>query len=102
MKKDVHFKIDDSLIYRLDNLSKDIGLPVTRLIETAIREYITTQRTTNYYRITGINQITGERVMVSARYKDIDVARAALDNFRRNKREIADYYTKLQLEKVTL
>ena len=102
MKKDVHFKIEESLIHRLDALSKDIGLPVTRLIETAIREYITTQRNTNYYRITGINQITGERVYVSARYNDVDNARAALDNYRRHIKKIADYYTKLQLEKVTL
>lgn len=102
MKIDVHFKIDESLIYRLDQLSKDIGLPITRFIETAIREYIQTQRTSNFYRITGINQITGNRCMVSPRYKDIDVARAALDNFRRNKNVIADYYTNLQLEKVTL
>ena len=102
MKKDVHFKIEESLIHRLDALSKDIGLPVTRLIETAIREYITTQRNTNYYRITGINQITGERVYVSARYNDVDNARAALDNYRRHIKKIADYYTKLQLEKVTI
>lgn len=102
MKKDVHFKIDESLINRLELLSKDIGLPVTRLIETAIREYITTQRTTNYYRITGINQITGERVIASARYNDIDEARAKLKKFRLNKKLISDYYTKLQLEKVTL
>lgn len=102
MKKDVHFKIEESFIHRLDLLSKDIGLPVTRLIETAIREYITTQRTTNYYRITGINQITGERVIASARYNDINEARAKLEKLRLNKKIIADYYTKLQLEKVTL
>lgn len=102
MKKDVHFKIDQGLLMELDALSKEEGLPQARFIETAVREYIEMQKKSNEYRLTGVNNITGVRQSVSAKYKSKEVAQAALDNIRKHKTFIQDYYTRLQIEKVTI
>lgn len=102
MKKDVHFKIDEGLLYELDLLSKEEGLPQVRFIETAVREYIEMQKKSNEYRLTGVNNITGVRQSVSAKYKSKDEAQEALDNIRKHKTHIQDYYTMLQIEKVTI
>lgn len=102
MKKDVHFKIDEGLVLAINQLSHDVQLPAARIIETAVREYIEMQKKSNEYRLTGVNNITGVRQSVSAKYKTKEAAQEALDNIRKHKTYIQDYYTKLQIEKVTL
>lgn len=102
MKKDVHFKIEEGLLMELDALSKEVGLPQVRFIETAVREYIEMQKKSNEYRLTGVNNLTGVRQSVSAKYKSKEAAQVALDNIRKHKTYIQDYYTRLQIEKVTI
>lgn len=102
MKKDVHFKIDEGLVLAIKRLSYDIQLPVARIIETAVREYIEMQKKSNDYRLTGVNNITGVRQSVSAKYKSKEAAQAILDDIRKHKTYIQDYYTRLQIEKVTI
>lgn len=102
MKKDVHFKIDEGLLQRLEHLAHEVGLPATRFIETALREYLEEQRKKEAYRITGVNEITGVRMSVSAMYKTMDAAQAALDRIRKEKNYIQNYFRRLQVEKVTI
>lgn len=102
MKKDVHFKIDEGLVLAINQLSHDVQLPATRIIETAVREYIEMQKKSNEYRLTGVNNITGVRQSVSAKYKSKEAAQEALDIIRKRKTHIQDYYTRLQIEKVTI
>lgn len=102
MKKDVHFKIDEGLVLAINQLSLDVQLPAARIIETAVREYIEMQKKSNEYRLTGVNNITGVRQSVSAKYKTKEAAQEALDNIRKHKTYIQDYYTRLQIEKVTI
>ena len=102
MKKDVHFKIEESLVMGINRLAKDLELPTARIVETAIREYLEMQKKSDNYRITGVNQITGVRHSVSAMYKGRAAADAALLNIRKHKSYINDYYSRLQIEKVTI
>lgn len=102
MKKDVHFKIDEGLVLAINQLSHDVQLPAARIIETAVREYIEIQKKSNKYRLTGVNNITGVRQSVSAKFNSKEEAQAILDDIRKHKTYIQDYYTRLQIEKVTI
>lgn len=102
MKRDCHFKIEEELLQRLYKLAEDVGLPATRFIESAIREYIERQRGHERYTITGVNKITETRIPCTAQFKTLDAAQMSLDNIRKSKSFIMDYYKKLQIEKVTL
>lgn len=102
MKKDVHFKIDESLLIELDALSKEEGLPQVRFIETAVREYLSQLKGGRKYRITGVNEITGVRQSVSAIFNDQDIARDRLSDFRKHYRNANVVYSRLQVERVTI
>lgn len=102
MKKDVHFKIDESLLIELDALSKEEGLPQVRFIETAVREYLSQLKGGRKYRITGVNEITGVRQFVSAIFNDQETARDRLSDIRKHYRDIKVIYSRLQVERVTI
>lgn len=102
MKKDVHFKIDESLLIELDALSKEEGLPQVRFIETAVREYLSQLQCGRKYRITGVNEITGVRQFISAIIKDRDVAQDRLCKFRKFYSDSYKIYKRLQVERVTI
>lgn len=102
MKKDVHFKIEESLLMELDALSQEEGLPQVRFIETAVREYLSQLKGGRKYRITGVNEITGVRQFISAIFNDLDTAQDRLTDFRKHYRDANVIYTRLQVERVTI
>ena len=102
MKKDVHFKIEESLLMELDALSKEEGLPQVRFIETAVREYLSLLKGGHKYRITGVNEITGVRQFISAIIYDRDTAQERLFNFRKFYGDAYKIYKRLQVERVTI
>lgn len=102
MKKDVHFKIEESLLMELDALSKEEGLPQVRFIETAVREYLTLLKGGRNYRITGVNEITGVRQFITAMIKDRDTAQERLITYRKFYGDSYKIYKRLQVERVTI
>lgn len=102
MKKDVHFKIEESLLIELNALSKEEGLPQVRFIETAVREYLSQLKGGRKYRITGVNELTGVRQFISAIIKDRDNAQERLFHYRMVYGDAYKIYKRLQVERVTL
>lgn len=102
MKKDLHIKIEESYIHQLQELSKEEGLPFTRFIETAIREYLQHVGPKAKYRITAYNDVTGQREAISPVYLRGENISAKQEQYRELYQKIYDTHKRLQVERVTL
>lgn len=102
MKQDLHIKIEESYIHQLQELAKEEGLPFTRFIETAIREYLQHVGPKAKYRITAFNDITGQREVLSPVYLRGDNIISKMDEYRKLYQKIFDTHKRLQVERVTL
>lgn len=102
MKADLHIKIEQSYITQLQDLAKEEGLPFTRFIETAIREYLQHVGPKAKYRITAFNDVTGQREAISPIYLRGDNILEKAEQYRELYQKIYDTHKRLQVERVTL
>lgn len=102
MKQDLHIKIEESYILQLQELAREEGLPFTRFIETAIREYLQHVGPKAKYRITAFNDITGQREAISPVYLRGDNIITKMGEYRELYQKIYDTHKRLQVERVTL
>lgn len=102
MKVDLHIKIEQSYILQLQELSKEEGLPFTRFIETAIREYLEHVGPKAKYRITAFNDTTGKREAISPIYLRGENILEKQQQYRELYQKIYDTHKRLQVERVTL
>lgn len=102
MKQDLHIKIEESYIHQLQELAKEEGLPFTRFIETAIREYLQHLGPKAKYRITAYNDVTGQREAISPVYLRGENILAKQQQYRELYQKIYDTHKRLQVERVTL
>lgn len=102
MKKDVHLKLEEGQILELKALAEAEGFPFVRFIETAVREYLEHIGANRYYRVTGVNEITGQRKSITARCRTQSQALTLLDQLRDGKNGWNTIYKRCQIERVTL
>lgn len=102
MKQDLHIKIEESYILQLKELEQEDGLPFTRYIETAIREYLQHVGPKAKYRITAFNDTTGKRDVISPLFLRGDNIIDKMEQYRELYQKIYDTHKRLQVERVTL
>lgn len=102
MKIDLHIKVEQSYIMQLQQLAKEEGLPFTRFIETAIREYLQHVGPKAKYRITAFNDVTGKREAISPIYLRGENIVEKQKQYRQLYQKIYETHKRLQVERVTL